>query len=68
MIRSPCETMTADCSTLTVSDRYWPFVIIGRCGRASRFPNADAFASYAGVAPVGGILRSADRPPTITKR
>ena len=26
--------------------------LIGRCGRASRFPNADAFASYAGVAPV----------------
>ena len=27
--------------------------LIGRCGRASRFPNADAFANYAGVAPVG---------------
>ena len=26
--------------------------LIGRCGRASRFPNADAFASYAGVAPI----------------
>ena len=26
--------------------------LIGRCGRASRFPNADAFASYAGAAPV----------------
>ena len=26
--------------------------LIGRCGRASRFPNADAFANYAGVAPV----------------
>ena len=26
--------------------------LIGRCGRASRFPNGDAFASYAGVAPV----------------
>ena len=26
--------------------------LIGRCRRASRFPNADAFASYAGVAPV----------------
>ena len=26
--------------------------LIGRCGRASRFPNADAFASYASVAPV----------------
>ena len=26
--------------------------LIGRCGRASRFPNTDAFASYAGVAPV----------------
>lgn len=26
--------------------------LIGRCGRASRFPNADAFANYAGVAPI----------------
>lgn len=26
--------------------------LIGRCGRASRFPNADTFASYAGTAPV----------------
>ena len=26
--------------------------LIGRCGRASRFPSADAFASYAGTAPV----------------
>ena len=26
--------------------------LIGRCGRASRFPSADAFANYAGVAPV----------------
>ena len=26
--------------------------LIGRCGRASRFPTADAFASYAGTAPV----------------
>ena len=25
--------------------------LIGRCGRASRFPSADAFASYAGTAP-----------------
>ena len=25
--------------------------LIGRCGRASRFPTADAFASYAGTAP-----------------
>ena len=33
--------------------------LIGRCGRASRFPSADAFASYAGTAPVevrGGDL------------
>ncbi len=26
--------------------------LIGRCGRASRFPTAEAFASYAGTAPV----------------
>ena len=26
--------------------------LVGRCGRASRFPTADAFASYAGTAPV----------------
>ena len=26
--------------------------LIGRCGRASRFPTADALASYAGTAPV----------------
>ncbi len=26
--------------------------LLGRCGRASRFPTADAFASYAGTAPV----------------
>ena len=26
--------------------------LIGRCGRASRFPSSDAFANYAGVAPV----------------
>ena len=26
--------------------------LIGRCGRASRFPTADAFATYAGTAPV----------------
>ena len=27
--------------------------LIGRCGRASRFPTADAFASCVGTAPVG---------------
>ena len=29
-----------------------PARLIGRCGRPSRLPNADAFASYAGTAPV----------------
>ena len=48
--------------------------LIGRCGRASRFPNADAFANYAGVAPievssgervVHRLSRSGDRKPEL---
>lgn len=42
--------------------------LIGRCGRASRFPNADAFASYAGAAPIEASSRRPDRSPPITKR
>ena len=48
--------------------------LIGRCGRACRFPNADAFANYAGVAPievssgeraVHRLSRSDDRQPEL---
>ena len=44
--------MEAGCLRSTVSDPVLAVRLIGRCGRASRFPSSDAFANYAGVAPV----------------
>lgn len=49
--------------------------LIGRCGRPSRFPNADAFANYASVPPpievssgeraVHRLSRGGDRKPEL---
>lgn len=49
------EALEAHPSRLVAVDGVGPVLaarLIGRCGRPSRFPNADAFASYAGTAPV----------------
>ena len=49
------EALEAYPSRLVAVDGVGPVLaarLIGRCGRPSRFPNADAFASYAGTAPV----------------
>jgi transposase len=41
--------------------------LIGRTGRASRFPTPDAFANYTGVAPIE--VASGQHPsPSITRR
>ena len=49
------EALKAHPSRLVDIDGVGPVLaarLIGRCGRAPRFPSADAFASYAGTAPV----------------
>ena len=49
------EALEAHPSRLVAVDGVGPVLaarLIGRCGRPSRFPSADAFASYAGTAPV----------------
>ena len=55
--RSP--STAAGCPRSTGSARSSPTRLLGRTGRASRFPTSSAFASYAGVAPVE--VASADR-------
>ena len=54
-------------SRLTEVDGIGPIVatrLLGRTGRASRFPSSSAFASYAGVAPeVASVDRARHRLP-----
>lgn len=49
------DTITEHGTTLTQTDGVGPIVaakLLGRTGRAARFPHSSAFANYAGVAPI----------------
>jgi len=65
------EAAQATGTSLTEIFGVGPFIaaaVIGEAGDVSRFTSRDAFASYNGTAPGGGVLGEAEGPPAVPAR